>query len=287
MIGHQSRSRLMLYFMLCLRSFGLIWRRRGAGFNCAALIRGSLWWMIVCFHWKAAVRLDWFAPRRSRADPQLSTHDSLLLFHFHHRHRLLHGEHFRRFRYRHLPERGRAGVPQLRVGQKSGQADLLIRRAHSLVGSVSSIDSFLMCNCSGTASSSPWKPSRFGATYPSSGSSTRCGGWWRRSRSSTSYSRWFSSTPSRWAWSFTASRRRTPTLSIYWTWFSLRCLQSSSFWSWLRSGSRFDRLIQSSRLESSQIDLKLMTLFLSFSLSLFLSFSLSLYLLHLLGWLID
>ena len=36
-----------------------------------------------------------------------------LLHHLHHHHRLLHGQHLRRFRHRHLPEGGRTGVQEL------------------------------------------------------------------------------------------------------------------------------------------------------------------------------
>ncbi|GIY64028.1 hypothetical protein CEXT_580931 [Caerostris extrusa] len=51
--------------------------------------------------------------------PQLPAHGGHLLHHLHHHHRLLHGQHLRRFCHRHLSERGGAGVQELRAGQES------------------------------------------------------------------------------------------------------------------------------------------------------------------------
>ena len=43
-----------------------------------------------------------------------------ILHHLHHRDRLLHDEHFRRFRHRHVPAGGRARVQELRARQEPG-----------------------------------------------------------------------------------------------------------------------------------------------------------------------
>ena len=86
--------------------------------------------LVYCVVLKAAVRFDRLASRGHGPHSQLSTDDRLFLFHIHYRHRLLHGQHLRRFRYRHFPERGRAGVPQLRTRQKSGTFLLLSVRPH-------------------------------------------------------------------------------------------------------------------------------------------------------------
>ena len=77
-----------------------------------------------------AVRVDRFARRGSGADLQLPASDCLLLLRFYHYHRLLHGQHLRRFRYCHLPERRRERVQELRPGEESGLA--LSVRCHSL-----------------------------------------------------------------------------------------------------------------------------------------------------------
>jgi len=61
-----------------------------------------------------------------RSPSQLPSNRRSLLLHLHHYHRILHGQHLRRFRYRHIPERGRVRLQELRARQKSGKKSGLV-----------------------------------------------------------------------------------------------------------------------------------------------------------------
>lgn len=74
----------------------------------------------LCFSsFQFTVYLYWFQRGRPRGYPQCSSRSGNILLHLYHRHCFLHGEHLRRFCYRHLPEWRRTGVQKLRAGQKS------------------------------------------------------------------------------------------------------------------------------------------------------------------------
>ena len=62
-----------------------------------------------------SVCVNRFQCRRYRTNPQLSTHCGRFLFHLHHYHCLLHGQHLRWFCHCHLPVRGRVSLQKLRA----------------------------------------------------------------------------------------------------------------------------------------------------------------------------
>ena len=57
-----------------------------------------------------AVQVNRLAQGVTRSGSQPSSSRRHILLHLHHHHRLLHGQHLRRFCHRHLPERGRTGI---------------------------------------------------------------------------------------------------------------------------------------------------------------------------------
>lgn len=80
----------------------------------------SLIFPLVNFCFQTLIQSHWFIWRRLWSSLQQPRWRVYFLHHLYHPHSLLHDEHIRGLRHRHLPGAGRAGVQKLWAGQKSG-----------------------------------------------------------------------------------------------------------------------------------------------------------------------